>query len=411
MKTPVHLAILVFILVMLMACLTATPASAPRATSTVPTFTPTVPALIPTLTSASTLASNTPAPPVTGQTFQLYGLTVVNNLEPSAPQGSFFDGILFKDKIYTNPNIAGLTFRTSWADIEPAKGSFVWAKLDTVFDSAEKNGKWVELIIIPGFGTPAWALQGVPTGTFSVIYGPGKGENLTMPLPWNQIYLTRWFAFLKVVSARYGNRPSFLKIAADGPTSITGEMTLPDTPADLCTWVTVGYTSDLIIGAWKQVFANYAQNFPHQYFSLALFPPLPIVSNTRCVNGTLTGIDHAESQRVSAAIIGLGVDNYPKQFVVQENGLTAVPTASSGAYDAVKSYHGKVVTGFQLATSAMGSPTYMGNADGVTALQNSLQRGVDANAQFIEVYEQDVLSPATQAVLASFARSLAHPAP
>jgi hypothetical protein len=72
----------------------------------------------------------------------------------------------------------------------------------------------------------------------------------------------------------------------------------------------------------------------------------------------------------------------------------------------VKSYAGKVVIGFQLATSAMQSPTYMGNADGVTALHDSLQKGIDANVQFLEVYEPDVLSPATQSVLASFAGAL-----
>ena len=77
----------------------------------------------------------------------------------------------------------------------------------------------------------------------------------------------------------------------------------------------------------------------------------------------------------------------------------------------VKSYGGKVVIGFQLATSAMGSPTYMGNADGVTALHDSLQLGMDANVQFLEVYEADVLSPATQGVLASFASALAQKAP
>ncbi len=49
----------------------------------------------------------------------------------------------------------------------------------------------------------------------------------------------------------------------------------------------------------------------------------------------------------------------------------------------------------------------MGGPDGVTALQNSLQKGVDANAQFLEVYEPDVLSPATQNVLATFASALA----
>jgi hypothetical protein len=158
------------------------------------------------------------------------GTTAVNNFEPSTRVGSLFD-----DRAYTNPNVAGLTFRTSWVDIEPAKGNFVWAKLDSVFNNAEINSKWVELVLIPGFGTPAWALQGVQTATFSVIYGPGKGEHLLLPLPWDQTYLNRWFAFLKAVRVRYQNRRSFIKITADGPTSVTAEMSLPNAPADLCT--------------------------------------------------------------------------------------------------------------------------------------------------------------------------------
>jgi len=356
-----------------------------------------------TMTSSAPIYLSIPTQPT--------GLTAVNNLEPSAPKASFFDGILFDDRTYANPNIAGITFRTSWADLEPTKGNFDWTKLDKVFDSAEKNGKWVELVLIPGFGTPAWALQGVQTETFSVIYGPGKGEDLLLPLPWDQIYLNRWFAFLKAVSARYENRPSFIKIAADGPTSITGEMTLPNTPADLCTWVKAGYTSDRIIAAWKQVFSNYAQIFPRQYFSLALFPPLPIVSKTRCENGNPTGVDHAESARVSALIVALGADNYPRQFVVQENGLTAARDDTSiGNYNVVKSYSGKVVIGYQLTTSAMMNPIAMGDPDGATALQKSLQIGLDAKAQFLEVYEPDVLNPAAQNVLATFARALAFPA-
>jgi hypothetical protein len=247
----------------------------------------------------------------------------------------------------------------------------------------------------------------VPTSTFSVLYGPGKGDTLPLPLPWDQIYLDRWFTFLKAVSARYQNRPSFIKIAADGPTSITAEMTLPDTPADLCNWVKAGYTSEKIIGAWTKVFANFAQIFPRQYFSLALFPPLPIVSTTRCDNGNPTGTLRSEGERVSALIIGLGVNNYPAHFVVQENGLTSAGVdASLGAYNVVKSYGGKVVIGYQLSTSAMLSPVYMGNPDGVTALHDSLQRGLDAKAQFLEVYEPDVLAPAAQNVLASVASAL-----
>jgi hypothetical protein len=402
LKVQIRLAIIVFTLGFLLACGIAVPPLPPptsTASLSVPALTPTA-ALVPT--------NNTPATLVPGLATQPLGITAVNDFLPGARAGGLFDGSLFDDRTYTNPNIAGLTFRTSWEDIEPNQGSFVWAKLDTVFDKAEKNGKWVELVLIPGFATPAWALQGVQTDSFSVIYGPGKGENMVLPLPWDQTYLDRWFEFLKAVSARYQDRPSFIKIAADGPTSVTAEMSLPNAPADLCTWIKLGYTSDRLIGAWRQVFANYAQIFPRQYFSLALYPPLPIVDTTRCKNGNPSGIDHTESQRVTATIVGLGANTYPRQFVLQENGMTAAKnnTATFGGYDVVKSYGGKVVIGYQLVTSAILHPADMGDPDGVTALQESLQRGVDANAQFLEVWEPDVLTPAAQNVLAAVAEAL-----
>jgi hypothetical protein len=403
MKMQIRLAIIVFTLALLLACVATAPAL-PAPTSAASSSAPTHP---PTDTIAP--ANNTPAAPLPGLATRQLGLTAVNDFEPAAQAGGLFDGKLFDDRTYANPNIAGLTFRTSWEDIEPTQGNFVWTKLDMVFDQAEKNDKWVELVLIPGFATPAWALQGVQTGSFSVIYGPGKGENMALPLPWDQTYLDRWFAFLKAVSARYQNRRSFFKIAADGPTSVTAEMSLPNAPADLCTWIKAGYTSDRLIGAWTQVFAKYAQIFPRQYFSLALYPPLPIVGTTRCNNGNPTGIDHAESARVTAILVGLGADKYPSQFVLQENGMTAAKTntAPQGGYDVVKSYNGKVVIGYQLVTSAILHPTDMGDPDGVTALQNSLQRGVDAQAQFLEVWEPDVLSPAAQNVLAAVAEALA----
>ncbi len=402
MKSLMRCVTPVFLLAALLACtlvaplpLTAAPGGA---------VTPPAPTVI-----ASTVPTNKP-PVLPGRSLPTLplGLTAVNNFDSPKQGSGFFNGSLFDDQTYANPNIAGLTFRTSWEDIEPTEGNFVWTKLDTVFDKAKKNGKWVELVLIPGFATPAWALQGVQTASFSVIYGPGKGENMALPLPWDQTYLDRWFAFLKAVSARYQARPEFLKIAADGPTSVTAETSLPNAPADLCTWIQVGYTSDKLIGAWKQVFDQYAQIFPRQYFSVALYPPPPLVSTSRCTNGNPRGIDHNESQRVTAAIAEAGVASYPAHFVLQENGLTAAKESTPlGTYDVVKSYGGKIVIGYQLTTSAMNHPADMGDPDGATALQESLQRGVDAKAQFLEVWEPDALSPAAQNVLAATASALA----
>ncbi len=155
--------------------------------------------------------------------------------------------------------------------------------------------------------------------------------------------------------------------------------------------------------------AGFAQIFPHQFFSLALYPPLPISAETHCTNGKPAGLDHAESARVTAVLIGIGVGNYPGQFVLQENGMTAAKnnTDPTGAYDVVKSYGGKIVIGYQLTTSAIQHPADMGDPDGPTALKNSLQRGLDAHALFLEVWEPDVLSPAAQPVLVDAATALA----
>jgi hypothetical protein len=49
-------------------------------------------------------------------------------------------------------------------------------------------------------------------------------------MPWDTVYLKRWFAFLKQVSDRYGKSPTFKMIGAAGPTSVSVEMTLPPNP-------------------------------------------------------------------------------------------------------------------------------------------------------------------------------------
>lgn len=93
-----------------------------------------------TVTSPSTSTTiSTSVPYPAAAATQPRGLAAVNNFEPTTRVGSLFD-----NRTYVNPNVAGLTFRTSWADLEPAEGDIVWAKLDTIFDNAEKNGKWVD---------------------------------------------------------------------------------------------------------------------------------------------------------------------------------------------------------------------------------------------------------------------------
>lgn len=318
------------------------------------------------------------------------GISTVNPIDAHRV-GQLFDTSNPTLNAYTNPNTSGVTFRTSWADLEPEEGKFDFNKIDQVFDNAEKNGKWVELILIPGFGTPSWAMQGVLSGTFPIPYGPGNGMSLPLPAPWDQTYLSRWFTFLKAVEDRYAGRTSFRKIAAAGPTSVSAEMALPESRNDIAQWKKMGYTSQKYIDAWKQTFSRYSSMFPRQYFSLALHPALPIP-------------DSSQKTYVREQIISLGL-RYPRQFALQADGLNSNGADEKYGYRAIIDHNGQVVTGFMMSTSATLRSQKMGTSSNpVSDLHISIDTGLVPNSQnqtikYLEIYEPDIVNPSMQEVL------------
>ena len=53
-----------------------------------------------------------------------------------------------------------------------------------------------------------------------------------------------------------------------------------------------------------------------------------------------------------------------------------------------------------MSTSATRDPEKMGDpGDPANALRLSIQKGLDANASYLEIYEKDILNPAMQPVL------------
>jgi hypothetical protein len=317
-----------------------------------------------------------------------HGISVINLMDAQRV-GKPFDTSNPTLNAYTNPNTSGVTFRTSWADVEPEEGKFDFSKIDTVFANAESNGKWVELILIPGFGTPGWAMQGVQSGVFAIAYGAGTGKLLPMPVPWDQTYLSRWFIFLKAIAGRYAGRTSFRKIAAAGPTSVSSEMSLPDSPNDIAQWEKFGYTPQKYINAWKQTFNAYASTFPHQYFSLALHPALPIP-------------DPRQKAYAREQIINLGLQ-YPSQFALESDGLN--PSRSNETLKLVKDHSGQVATGFMMSTAATIKSQRMG-AEGnpPLALRKSIDAGMRPNSagqqvNYLGIYETDVVAAEMQPVL------------
>lgn len=343
---------------------------------------------------------SSPAAGASGQELPVPCGLVALRPEPNLPRMD----LEFMTQAVSNPYMSGVAYQIAWNKIEPAEGEFDWSKLDALFAAAEQSKKWVHLLIFAGFHSPEWALQDVKTESFSVQYGPGHGDAETLPMPWDRVYLGRWFEFLQKVGDRYGKSPAFVMIAADGPTSVSAEMTLPQSPADLKIWRSDGYSPHKYIDAYRMVFEKYASIFPKQFVSLSLGDALNI--------NDLGRLDIREKKRTRQMIIDQRVAIFGRRFVLQNSDLHAGPDQHP-ATAFVIGYSGKMVTGLEERCSAEKGSAAMGAAgDPPLALQKSIALGTAPNnlgehVNYIEIYEPDVIADEMQPVLRDAASLLA----
>jgi hypothetical protein len=302
----------------------------------------------------------------------------------------------------SNPYVSGVALQIRWSDIEPTKGEPNWSQLDEFFAAAQSSKKWVHLLIFPGFFSPEWAKKGAQTDQFPVQYGPGQGTIMTLPMPWDPVYLNNYLTFVKQVSDRYGTSPALKVVAADGPTSVSAEFTLPKSPEDVKKWQADGYTPTKFIGAWKQVFQTYAADFPNQYISASAgASDLNINDKGKLAAG--------EPARTRQAIVDEGMKLLGSRFVLQMSDVHAGPGPngkdSSDENQFLIGYIGSTVTGFQLGTNAKNNSAFMGSAGNPPlALNMSINLALQANGagqhvNYVEVHSQDVLDAQMQSVL------------
>ena len=182
------------------------------------------------------------------------------------------------DALLGNPAISGVALRTFWSTLQPAKDHYDLSSVDAVFSAAAAKGKSVQLILVPGFGTPSWVLDELtscdggqapeggerhggkgghrgaaatgghhsesssgatsPCGKamFKVSEGRAHGQAQELPLPWNPVYKSYWKAFLTEIAAKYGTNSAFVSIAVAGPTAESVEIILPRAGDQLERW-------------------------------------------------------------------------------------------------------------------------------------------------------------------------------
>ena len=168
------------------------------------------------------------------------------------PRGIYAVVLAFDHHPYTaaieNPAVSGVFVYFDWATLEPKEGQFDFSLLEEAFKIADSNHKTIQLALLPGFLTPHWLLDELPScdgwlasggrtgpappqcgkATFGLPEGEArKGEMRELPLPWNPVYKRDWHAFLVEFARRFGQREAFVSIAVAGPTSQSEEIIMP----------------------------------------------------------------------------------------------------------------------------------------------------------------------------------------
>ena len=241
------------------------------------------------------------------------GCSSVNNFEPATRIGGLLD-----QRTYTKSQYRRLTFRTTWVDIEPAQDNFISTKLDTVFTGRRKEWQMGRIGIDsglrrfrPGRCKACRRLRPLPS-----ISCRAKGSSSHCRCRGTDISES----LVRVPESRerpLPECPSFLKVAADGRTSVTRKCRCRMKMRTFAPGSRLATQRPPGSARWQQVFSNDAQIFPRQYFSLALYPPPPIVSKTRCQNGSLTGTTRTRASASNGHCWVRRRHSNPKQFVLQ----------------------------------------------------------------------------------------------
>jgi hypothetical protein len=171
----------------------------------------------------------------------------------------------------TNPDLAGVVLVYYWSQIEPTKGTFDWSVVQSNMAPWVAAGKKVILRIstsgsaswdppYSGSGTPSWVFS---DGTRSIT---DNGE--TLPVYWDQAYLTDYQSFAHSFALEFDGNPNVAFIEAG--IGMGGETLAETDPSGsgVAAWQAHGYTDSL----WLTTVEKIASFFAASFHTTRIFP-------------------------------------------------------------------------------------------------------------------------------------------
>ena len=176
------------------------------------------------------------------------------------------------ETVLHNPDVDGVSIRQAWADLEPSEGAFDWSFLDSEVSRAAAAGKQVLLRI----NTQAQQTRlgyGAVTEAGGTLYqlSEDDGVETTIPVYWDPTFLAKKKAMITALGAHFTSNPAIVIVWTSFANAHSEDWSVPHTSIrDRQAWHAVGYTTDKLLDAGKQIIDTTMAAFPKQYVTLAM---------------------------------------------------------------------------------------------------------------------------------------------
>ena len=179
--------------------------------------------------------------------------------------------------IYQNKSITGVSLAFYWQDMEPIQGQYDFKRLDTELNKCIANNKKAGISVAAAGKSPLWLKLKSPCLYFNEVRkdGDGKAYEVTIPIPWDTIYLSNWARFIDALgkhiaaNSKYNN--IITHVSLSGVAATTCEWRLPQmiptkenpniTNATVI-WRNAGYTGFKIIQTFNYCRRAWMAAFP-----------------------------------------------------------------------------------------------------------------------------------------------------
>jgi glycosyl hydrolase family 42 (putative beta-galactosidase) len=289
-----------------------------------------------------------------------------------------------KSAALANPNVDGISLRQDWAAFEPAEGSYDCSYFDTEIARAAAAGKYVLLRVGTGAdditgNKPAWLYAAIQNagGTFVTVGGK------TIPVFWDPTLIAKEKDMLATLAGRYADNPAVRIVNVAVVNANTNDWSCPDTSADITAWKAAGYTSQKVIDTGVDLIDSAISFFPAQTICIS-------------VGQNSIKLDPQGRGYVATTMVNSVRASHPASLIAQMNSLSATTKLAPGTGSRFRLLWDLKPNAWQMLRSTYGDPTYRNNggvpADPATVLTTAVDIGAGYGANYIEIYEKDVIN-------------------